>query len=113
MLGTVTLTGAWEILFYIGCAYIAIDFLFIALPRCLNKVLDRIIEKRDKKTMEEKSKIDGLLVCEIEKKIELYKSEKSMEGLSESDKKSLGARIAALEDVVTYWNNKWNNNKHL
>lgn len=112
MLATVTLTGWEEVLFYCMCIFIAAEF-FATLPRYISKTLDWYIERKEKKAMKEKSKVDELLVCEIEKKIELYKSEKSMKGLSEGDKKSLGARIAALEDVVTYWNNKRNNNKHL
>ena len=108
MLVAVVLTGWREVVFYMACAFIAIDF-FATLPRLIKNTLCWFAEIRHKKIMLEKNRTDELLVREIEKKIELYQSWKSANGLSKSDKQILGAKIAALEDVVERWNN---NNKY-
>ena len=47
MLGTVVLTGGWEVLFYIICVLIVIDFLFTDLPDFVNWVLDKFTEKEE------------------------------------------------------------------
>jgi hypothetical protein len=39
---------------------------------------------------------------EIEKRIELYETERREEGLSQIDKISLGARIAALQELLVF-----------
>ena len=47
MLGTIVLTGGWEVLFYIICAMFVIDFLFTDLPDFVNWVLDKFIAKEE------------------------------------------------------------------
>lgn len=107
MLVAVVLTGWREVVFYMACAFIAIDF-FATLPRVIKNTLCWFAEIRHKKIMLEKNRTDELLVREIEKKIELYQSDNSIKGLSDGDKQILGAKISALEDIVE----RWNNNKY-
>ena len=104
----IILTGWKEVIFYVACAFIAIYF-FAAVLRLINDALDWLTERKHKKIMLEKNRTDELLAREIEKKIELYQSWKSANGLSKSDKQILGTKIAALEDIVERWNN---NNKY-
>ena len=47
MLGTIVLTGGWEVLFYIICVMFVIDFLFTDLPDFVNWVLDKFIAKEE------------------------------------------------------------------
>ena len=47
MIGTIVLTGVWEVLFYIICVLIVIDFLFTDLPDFVNWVLDKFIAKEE------------------------------------------------------------------